>query len=79
MIDYKNLSGRSNVLCYQIGDNFIDVKFMTAGKGGCDTYKYTYQSAGSDKIEHMKNLATAGQGLNSFINTQVKKDYESKW
>ncbi len=79
MNDYKNLSGRSNVLSFQLGDDFIVIKFKTAGKDGCDTYKYSYLSTGSSNVEDMKNLAIAGSGLNSFINTHVKKQYESRW
>lgn len=79
MNNYKNLSGRSNVLSFQNGDDYIVVKFATNGKDGCDTYKYTYQSAGSVYVEHMKQLAIEGIGLNSFINTSVKKNYENKW
>ena len=30
-------------------------------------YLYTNQSAGSANIEYMKQLAIAGEGLNSFI------------
>lgn len=39
---------------------------------------YTYTSAGSHNIEEMKELATRGEGLNSFINRHVRKKYASK-
>jgi hypothetical protein len=76
---YKDLSGQSNASRYEIGQDYITVEFKTRGKDGCNTYKYTYMSAGEANIEHMKKLAVAGLGLNSFINTQVKKRYECKW
>lgn len=41
-------------------------------------YPYTYASAGSQSIEHMKALAAAGRGLNAFMNTSVKKPYSRK-
>jgi len=79
MIDYKNLSGKSNVSRYQIGQDFVIVEFRTSNKDGSTTYKYSYKSAGQFNIEQMKILATHGAGLNSFINTAVRKLYESKW
>lgn len=79
MTDYKNLSEQSNVSRYQIGSDFIIVEFQTINNDGCNTYKYTYKSAGKNNIEEMKKLATAGKGLNSFINKYTRKDYERKW
>lgn len=79
METYRNLSGESNVRRYQIGNNFIDVEFSESRSGGATTYKYTYASAGSSNVEHMKQLAQAGSGLNSFINKEVKDLYASKW
>lgn len=79
METYKNLSGQSNVSRYEIGENYITVEFKTRGKDGCNSYKYSYMSAGHTNVEQMKKLAIAGFGLNSFINTHVKKAYERKW
>lgn len=79
METYKNLSGQSNVWRYKLGDNYIDVQFKEKGKDGCDTYKYSYSSAGSLVVQEMKKLAIVGLGLNSYINTHVRKLYESKW
>jgi hypothetical protein len=73
MEPYKNLGGASNVVSYEIGDDWIKVQFRDGG-----IYTYTYQSAGQDNIEHMKTLAQAGQGLNSFISTAVRKAYATK-
>lgn len=36
---------------------------------------YTYAKTGSYNIEHMKQLAASGRGLNSFIKTTVDKAY----
>ncbi len=70
---YKNLSGDSGVIAYEIGNDSISIQFVD----GC-VYLYTYQSAGRDNIEHMKSLAIAGQGLSSFISQAVKKQFASK-
>jgi len=39
-------------------------------------YTYSYDSAGEDNVEQMKQLAQSGSGLNSFILSNVKDDYE---
>lgn len=73
MQNYKNVSGDSNVIAYELGDTYIRVQF-----GDYYIYRYTYTSAGRTNIEHMKRLATQGHGLNAFINTNVKFGYERK-
>jgi hypothetical protein len=70
---YKNLGGNSNVIAYEIGDSWIAVRFSDGS-----VYVYTYESAGLNNIEHMKNLARVGVGLNSFINLNVKYNYAKK-
>ena len=70
---YKNLGGDSGVVAYEIGDDSIKVGFSDES-----LYLYTYGSAGQHNIEKMKELAVAGRGLNSFINTNVRKKYASK-
>lgn len=70
---YKNLGGNSAVAGYELGADSIKVQFSDGS-----VYLYNYQSTGSNDIEHMKQLAIAGRGLNSFISTVVKKRYASK-
>jgi hypothetical protein len=70
---YKNIDGDSGVSAYEIGGDFIRVQFSTGA-----TYLYTYTSAGQANIEQMKVLAQKGDGLNSFINTTVRKLYARK-
>lgn len=67
---YRNLGGDSSVVAYEIGSDFIRVQFSDGS-----VYMYTYASAGSANIEHMKQLARSGQGLNSFIMRHVRKAY----
>jgi len=71
MVRYKNLGGDSGVVEYEIGPNFIKVKFGKSHK----VYVYDYDSAGRDKIEQMKTLAKNGTGLNAFINQKAKELY----
>jgi len=73
MIPYKNIDGDSGVSAYENGADYIKVKFSTGS-----IYTYTYKSAGSENIEHMKILAQSGEGLNAFINESVKKLYARK-
>lgn len=70
---YQNFGGDSSAVAYEIGWDSIVVAFSD---GSC--YLYTYQSAGSDYIERMKELAVAGRGLNRFINTYVKYGYAAR-
>ena len=70
---YKNLGGESGVVAYENGLDFIRVQFNDGS-----VYLYTCASAGAQNIEHMKQLAISGQGLNAFINTTVRKAYARK-
>ena len=67
---YKNLSGGSGIVAYESGTDFIRVQFSSGS-----VYLYTYESAGSESIEEMKELASKGEGLNSFINATVRYYY----
>ena len=73
METYKNLGGDSDVLFFEMGNDYIKVEFSDGA-----IYLYTYASADSHNIEEMKELATDGEGLNSFINKYVRKKYASK-
>ena len=73
MPNYANTSGRSGVVAYEEGDDSITVSFRDGS-----SYLYTYQSAGQANVEHMKSLAHGGNGLNAFINRNVKYSYERK-
>ncbi|MDE6245281.1 MAG: hypothetical protein K2M50_06470 [Treponemataceae bacterium] len=71
MESYKNLHSNSNIVAFDIGNDCISVKFFD-GK----IYRYSYKSAGVDKVERMKILARQGFGLNSYIMRFAKYDYE---
>ena len=73
MNKYLNRGGDSNISAYELGSDYIKAQFNDGS-----IYLYTYASAGQQNIEKMKELAVRGQGLNSFINKYVRKDYASK-
>lgn len=70
---YRNSSGTSGVSAYEIGSDYIRVKFT----GNARTYKYSYGGkAGITHVENMKSLARSGSGLNAYINNYVKYKYD---
>lgn len=72
MQNYADLNDDSGVSSYEIGSAYIKVWFNRDEF----LYVYSYSSAGKYHVEHMKNLAVAGKGLNSYIDKNVKRDYE---
>ncbi len=73
MEHYRNSGGNSGIAAYEIGNDFIKVRFEDR-----KVYTYTYESAGQYHIEKMKSLAQIGSGLNQYINLHVKYKYASK-
>lgn len=69
---YRNLGGDSGVSTFEIGIDYIVVKFS----GTSRTYSYSYRRAGQNHVENMKRLARSGNGLNSYINRYVKNLYD---
>jgi hypothetical protein len=76
MEPYQNRSGRSGIIAYQIFEDSILVVFKS---GKYKNYLYTYSATGKNSVEHMKKLATDGMGLNAYISSVVKGNYEEKW
>ena len=70
---YKNLGGDSGIIGYEIGVDSITVQFRNGS-----VYLYNNLSTGNSNIDHMKSLAVAGHGLNSFISTRVKTRYAAQ-
>jgi hypothetical protein len=60
---YRNISGNSGVVAFEIGANYVRVQFRHG-----TPYLYTYHTAGIANVDEMKRLARLGQGLNTFIN-----------
>ena len=74
MTPYKNHSGRSGVLAYEIGAGSIKVRFVD-GIG----YLYTRKRVGAAALATMQALATDGRGLSSFISREVAQKYTRKF
>jgi len=70
---YKNLGGDSGITAYQSGEDYLWVVFADGAR-----YLYTDASAGPERIKRMKLLAEQGEGLNTFINKYVRKNYAKK-
>lgn len=72
MEHYRNVNRNSNVSTYEIGQDYIAVKFYKTER----IYRYSYTKAGRENVEYMKQLALAGHGLNSFIRRFANKLYD---
>lgn len=72
MVNYLNLHGDSNVKCYEIHDNYIDIIFYNTPL----IYRYSNLKPGVLVLNELKRLATQGYGLNGYISRYVKKNYE---
>lgn len=70
---YANRGGNSNIAAWESADDSITVYFNDGS-----FYRYTYSSCGSGHTEAMKDLALAGQGLNSYLMKNCRKGYASK-
>ena len=76
MTPYKNINGDSNVEAYEISGDSITVRFMS---GRWRHYLYSSRNPGAAVVEKMKALALQGYGLNSYISTTVRSNFERKW
>jgi hypothetical protein len=72
MEPYRNLSGNSGVLSFEVRETAIDVTFADG------VYRYTFESAGRENVEEMVRLARSGTGLATFISRTVKDRYASR-
>jgi len=61
---YKNLGGTSGVSTYEIGSDFIKIKFKTSSI----IYVYSNIKTGQQHVEAMKQLAERGSGLQAYVN-----------
>jgi hypothetical protein len=69
---YKDRSGKSGVFLYEIGKDYILVRFT----GSDAVYKYSYKRPGKKHVEMMKKLAEKGEGLSTYISQFVREEYE---
>ena len=70
---YKNRSGESGVVAYDIDAGQIIVEFRNG-----ERYLYTEDSAGAANVAQMQALAEAGHGRSSFISQHVHDRYARK-
>jgi hypothetical protein len=61
---YMNRGGDSGVSEYEIGTDFIKIKFKTSSP----IYVYSNMRTGQQHVEAMKQLAVSGHGLQAYIN-----------
>lgn len=71
---YRNLSGKSGVVSYEIIEGGIKVKFQDGA-----IYLYNNVKPGSVIVQKMIDLARSGTGLNSYISKVVKKSFYRKY
>lgn len=74
MESYRNLSGESGVVAYELLPSAIVVQFNNGWK-----YEYTERSAGASAVATMHRLARAGRGLSGFISMNVRDAYTRKF
>jgi hypothetical protein len=72
---YRNLSGNSGVDAYELGGDFIMIRFRPGV-----VYWYTAASVGARHLAVLKRLAQRGQGLGTYISqhAEVNGGYERK-
>ncbi|UGB38241.1 hypothetical protein [Frateuria soli] len=71
MQPYRNPDGHSGVAAYELGPDWIRVRFAS----GRD-YLYSAASAGAGHVRNMQILAQAGEGLATYISKFVHDDYD---
>lgn len=73
MPTYSNHGKDSGVVSYELTQDSISVTF-----GDNSEYLYNYDKPGESHVSKMIELAKQGEGLNSYINTNVRKNYAKK-
>lgn len=63
MTTYQNKNGNSGITHYEIGPDYIGVKFKVSSL----VYFYKNARVGRHHVERMKTLAERGQGLSTYI------------
>ena len=74
MEPYANLSGDSPIREFELGADFIQIRYRN------DPHIYTYDRhrPGAEHVERMKVAAREGRGLATYISQHVKGNYASK-
>jgi hypothetical protein len=76
MEPYKNKSKTSGVTNYEIGEDYIGIKF----KGKSTVYIYSESVIDKEHIDAMKKLAISGRGLGTYISQHpsVRNGYKKR-
>lgn len=69
---YVDIDNDSGVVGYDIHQTSITIWF----EGTAKSYTYSYSVAGPIHVERMKQLAISGEGLNAYINNNVKYRFD---
>lgn len=75
MISYKNLSGDSGVKEYEIGSNFIKIRFIHRKT----VFVYDHSHPGSAHVEKMKRFAKNGKGLANKLRSCSLRSAQVVW
>lgn len=79
---YRNTSGESGVVAYEIGKDSdgkgSDTDSITIQFTGGERYLYTARSAGAENIARMQELAREGRGLSTFVSQHIRSRYAKK-
>jgi hypothetical protein len=70
---YKNASGKSGIHSFEIFKDRIDIIFIT---DLTLKYVYTYNKPGRNHVDQMKALAIKGENLTTYINKNIRDNYE---
>jgi hypothetical protein len=71
MQPYRNLDGHSGVTGYELGTDWIKVRFVNG-----EDYRYSAANAGVEHVQNMQILAQAGEGLATYISKFVHDNYD---
>ena len=74
MKPYPDKSGESGVTHYELGKDWIEIRFA----GRPEPYRYSARGIGNGHLDALKRLAEAGQGLATYIsqNPEVRDGYD---
>ncbi len=72
MQKYADTNNDSGVSHFEIKATSITVRFKDTSK----LYTYSYGIAGQHHVDKLKQLAMSGNGLNAYINHNVKFNYD---
>lgn len=71
--EYGNVGGNSGVRGYDHGEDWMVVMFADGSR-----YLYTLKSTDRNTLDYMRQLATAGKGLNSYLTRIVGSGYAGR-